>query len=66
MNYLQGFRKVLGIGQDEMAKKLGISRQAYSEKERGNIRFKPEEMEVIRNLFRKVKPDITIDDIFFN
>lgn len=65
MNYLPGFRKVLGIDQEEMAKLLGISRQAYSEKERGNIRFKPEEMELIRDLFQKVKPGITVDEIFF-
>lgn len=51
--------------QQDMATLLGISRQAYSDKERMIIPFKQTEMKKIRDIYRNVNPDITVDDIFF-
>lgn len=65
MNRIAGYRVTLGLKQDDLATKLGISRQAYSEKERGNIPFKDSEKEYMKELFKKVDPSITIDKIFF-
>lgn len=65
MNRIAGYRVTLGMNQGDLAKKLGISRQAYSEKERGNIPFKDSEKEYMKELFRNVDSSVTIDKIFF-
>ena len=65
MNYLKGYRIVLGLSQSDMAKKLGISRQAYSEKERGNVPFKDSEKLSILKMYRQIEKSIDLYDIFF-
>ncbi|MDQ8460621.1 helix-turn-helix domain-containing protein [Enterococcus faecium] len=63
---LAGYRKMLNLNQEQMAIKLGISRQAYSEKERGKVPFKESEMRLIKSLVKEVNEKVTIDEIFFN
>lgn len=65
LNYLKGYRIVLGLSQLDMAKKLDISRQAYSEKERGNVSFKDNEKMEILEMYKQVNPNISLYDIFF-
>ena len=43
LNRVAGYRVALKLKQSDMANKLNISRQAYSEKERGNVPFKDSE-----------------------
>lgn len=62
---VKGYRIMLGLRQDDMAKQFGISKQAYSAKERGVTRFTKEEMIVIKEMLLPLFPGITIDDIFF-
>lgn len=51
--------------QSDIADLVNISRQSYSEKERGNIPFKDTEKVIIRDYFRSnLFSSITIDDIF--
>lgn len=66
MNKIAGYRVMLGLKQEDLANELGISRQAYSEKERGNIPFKDSEKESMKKMFSKIDPLITIDTIFFS
>ncbi|WP_265460079.1 helix-turn-helix transcriptional regulator [Enterococcus sp. HY326] len=66
MNKVAGYRVMVGMKQKEMATILNISRQAYSEKERGNIPFKDSEKEIMKEKFKLVNPNVTIDEIFFN
>lgn len=67
MNKIAGYRKMLGYTQVRIARKFGISAQAYRMKETGKIRFKKEEMLFFRNELRKdIFPEITIDEIFFD
>ncbi|GAB2499602.1 transcriptional regulator [Alkalibacterium psychrotolerans] len=66
MDKVKGYRVWLGLTQKEMASKLGISRQAYSDKENGKYSFNDREKEIIRDLFKEVSNDITIDEIFFS
>lgn len=66
MNFIRGYRIMMNLTQEEMAKKLNVSRQAYSEKERGNIPFNDVEKVKIKNIFREIDEEITIDKIFFN
>lgn len=65
INTLKSYRDAIGMTQAEAAKLLGISRQAYSEKERGKIPFKPREMVILKNKFLSVNSAITIDELFF-
>lgn len=66
MNKVAGYRVMAGFKQKEMAEVLSISRQAYSEKERGNIPFKDSEKIILKNIFKGINKDITIDEIFFS
>lgn len=65
MKVIAGYRVMMGLTQKEMARYLGISRQAYSEKERGNVPFNDNEKISLRNLFREVDADLSIDRLFF-
>ncbi|WP_319470612.1 helix-turn-helix domain-containing protein [uncultured Trichococcus sp.] len=62
---VKGYRVMLGITQEELAKNFGISKQAYSAKERGLTRFTNKEMIAIKELLLPLFPGITIDEIFF-
>lgn len=67
MNKLIGYRKMLGMTQDDMAKLFGVSVQAYRMKEAGKTAFNKKEMLLIRSLLReKLFPKITVDEIFFD
>ncbi len=67
MNKVIGYRKMLGLTQDDMAKLFGVSVQAYRMKEVGKTAFNKKEMLLIRRLLReKLFPKITIDEIFFD
>ncbi|PKE07200.1 hypothetical protein CW676_03300 [Macrococcoides caseolyticum] len=67
MNKVIGYRKMLGMTQDDMAKLFGVSVQAYRMKEVGKTAFNKKEMLLIRSLLReKLFPKITIDEIFFD
>lgn len=64
-NRVVGYRKMLGLTQEDTAKKLNISTTSYLAKEKGYVPFKPVEMEKIKELVLPLFPQITIDDIFF-
>ncbi|WP_427813502.1 helix-turn-helix transcriptional regulator [Enterococcus sp. 22-H-5-01] len=61
-----GYRKMLGMTQQEMAKSFGISLQAYFKKENGKVAFSDQEKLLFKELLLPIFPNITIDDIFFN
>lgn len=65
MNKIVGYRKMLGMTQNEMAIKFGISTQAYRTKEQGKVNFTNNEMRLFRDLLRNsLFPTITVDEIF--
>lgn len=66
MKKIAGYRVMLGLTQKQLSEILKISRQAYSEKERGNIPFKDNEKRILKDLLKKEIPTITIDELFFN
>lgn len=63
---VKGYRVMIGLTQEELANKFGISKQAYSAKERGQTRFTNEEMIAIKEMLLPLFPGITIDEIFFS
>lgn len=65
MNKIRGYRNMLGKTQKEMAQILGISTNAYSKKEQGQIPFKDDEKILFKDMLSQYFPSITIDDIFF-
>lgn len=62
----KGYRQLLGLTQQELAWKLGISVQSLRNKEGGKTPYSDDEKKVIRDLLRETAfPNITIDEIFF-
>ena len=64
-NKIAGYRRMLGLTQKEMAKKFGISKQAYYLKEKGTTAFSDSEKILFKMMLRPLFPQITIDEIFF-
>lgn len=60
-NKAKAYRVMIGKTQQEMAELFGISKQAYSAKERGISRFSDDEMLLFKSLVKEEVPDITID-----
>ncbi|CYU95620.1 helix-turn-helix transcriptional regulator [Streptococcus suis] len=66
MSKLKGYRVMLGLTQQAMADKLDISLQSYNNKETGKTPFNDKEKKVIKTIVAEVKPDITIDELFYS
>ena len=64
LNKVAGYRAMLGFSQREMAELFGISKQAYSAKERGLTNFNKSEMILFKNLLIEHIPENSIDEIF--
>ena len=62
---LVAYRKLLGLKQEDLAKKLSITLTSYSYKETGKKQFNQSEMIEITKIFKERIPDITMDHIFF-
>ena len=62
---VKGYRVMVGLTQQELASKLGISVQSYRNKEKGRVAFKDSEKIFIRDLFGRVVKGITLEDLFF-
>lgn len=65
LNKIAGYRNMLQMNQTKMGELLGISKQAYSKKERGIVKFNDKEKLIIKNLILPYFPDISIDELFF-
>lgn len=65
INKIAGYRAMLEMNQKDVAEYLNISPQSYSNKERGTRSFSDEEKVMLKELFKKANPVLTIDDIFF-
>ncbi len=66
MSKLKGYRVMLGLTQQAMAVKLDISLQSYNNKETGKTPFNDKEKKAIKTIVAEVKPDITIDELFYS
>ncbi len=66
MSKLKGYRVMLGLTQQAMADKLDISLQSYNNKETGKTPFNDKEKKAIKTIVAEVKPDITIDELFYS
>ena len=62
---VKGYRNMLNLSQKEVGDMLGLSKQSFSLKERGKVKFTIDEMKTLKNLFSSINPHITIEDIFF-
>lgn len=65
VNKVAGFRAMIGLTQEQMGERLGITKQQYSPKERGVRAFNDSEKEKFKNVLKEYFPEITIDEIFF-
>lgn len=65
-NTVKGYRNMLNMTQEDMAELLGITKQSYHNKERGQTQFTDSQRLKIKELFKTIKADITIDEIFYS
>lgn len=65
MNKVKAYRVMANLRQVDMAEKLGLSKQAYGSRERGQTNFTIEEMKKVKEIFETVDKNISIDEIFF-
>lgn len=66
MSKLRGYRVMLGLTQEQLGQKLGITKQSYNNKETGKTAFTDKERLAIKSLVMEIKPDITIDELFYS
>lgn len=66
MDKLRGYRVMLGLTQKDMSDKLNISLQSYNNKETGKNAFNDKERLAIKSMVAEIKPDITIDELFYS
>ncbi|MCK1165199.1 helix-turn-helix domain-containing protein [Streptococcus uberis] len=66
MSKLKGYRVMLGLTQEQLGNKLGITKQSYNNKETGKTAFTDKERLAIKSLVMEIKPDITIDELFYS
>ncbi|HFH6693050.1 TPA: helix-turn-helix transcriptional regulator [Streptococcus agalactiae] len=66
MDKLRGYRVMLGLTQKDMSDKLNISLQSYNNKETGKNAFNDKERLAIKSMVSEIKPDITIDELFYS
>ena len=62
---LKGLRVMLGKKQDDFAELLGITKQAYSAKEKGKTSFKDTEKIILADYIISYFPQETITTLFF-
>lgn len=64
---IKQYREQLGMTQQEMADELGITRQNYHQKENDLRKWNDGDKIEIRELLRrKIDPNITIDELFYD
>lgn len=66
INNVKLYRIALGFTQRQVASYLNIARQTYVKKELGNSPFNDNEKIKLKELFKKIDDDVTIDKIFFS
>lgn len=66
MSKLRGYRVMLGLTHQKMDDKLESSLQSYNNKELAKTAFYDKERLAIKSMVAKIKPDITIDELFYN
>ncbi|MDT2864286.1 helix-turn-helix transcriptional regulator [Vagococcus carniphilus] len=66
MNLVVKMRRFAGLTQTDVAKILKVSLQTYYKKENGKTPFNDDEKIILKELFSKDFPEVTIDELFFN
>ncbi|HFU4432911.1 TPA: helix-turn-helix transcriptional regulator [Streptococcus suis] len=64
-NKIRGYRNMLGLTQEQLGEKLGMTKQSYHNKEVGKNSFSDDEKMKFKQLLLPLFPDITLEDIFF-
>lgn len=65
MNKIKGYRNMLCETQEDWANLLGVTKQAFSQKETGIRKFKDSEKLIIQNHLKERGIIKTIDELFF-
>ncbi|MGM7556959.1 helix-turn-helix domain-containing protein [Aerococcus christensenii] len=65
INKVAGYRKMLNMTQNQIAKELGISFASYNAKENQKNEFKDTEKKKLLDILKKADPTLTIERLFF-
>lgn len=63
INKVKGYRVMVNLTQEELAKKLGIALRSYQNKEQGITKFTVDELKAIKNIIAEQGVEIAIDDL---
>lgn len=64
LNKIKGYRKMVGLTQDQMAQELNMSSRSYQTKEQDNGKFTAAELKALVDVLGKHNLNIKIDDLF--
>lgn len=65
LNLVKGYRNMMNLTQEDVANKLGMTKQAYSLKENGKTPYNDKEKVILLNIFKQADPTLTIERLFF-
>lgn len=65
-NLIKGYRVALGFTQSQMAEKLSLSTNSYSDKEKGKRTFTATEIKKYCEILEDNKIDVDVKEIFFS
>lgn len=65
LNLVKGYRNMMNLTQEDVANKLGMTKQQYNPKELGRRPFNDKEKVILLNIFKQADPTLTIERLFF-
>lgn len=65
LNKITGYRKMLSLTQNDMAKLSGISLSSYNKREKGRIEFSDKQKIIICDVITRHFPNENIESLFF-
>lgn len=63
INKIKGYRVMVGLTQDEMAQKIGVSLRAFQNKEQGTTNFTLEELKKIKGVLEEKGLSVLLDEL---
>jgi putative transcriptional regulator len=63
MNKIKGYRVMVKMTQEEMAKAIGVALRAYVDKENGKSNFSIEQLKTIKSILNEKGLSIQVDDL---
>lgn len=63
INKVKGYRVMIGLTQEEMAQKIGVSLRTFQNKEQGTTQFSLEDLKKIKGVLEENGLSVLIDEL---